>query len=124
MERLTDKELVKKLQENYYGDHDKTDEAYLRLAELEDKIESGEMLESPCKVGDTVYRRHSSCYSEWTVTKINLYLSANSIDYCLCVTDKEGLCGDDFFAKDDEGYEWFLTKPQAEQYFKEHKNEN
>ena len=39
--RLTNKELVKKLKEHYYGDHDKTDEAYLRLAELEDKIESG-----------------------------------------------------------------------------------
>lgn len=85
-----------------------------RLAELEDKIENGKNIELPCKVGDTVYRRHSSCYSEWTATKINLYLSANSIDYCLCVTDKEGLCGDDFFAKDDEGYEWLLTKPQAE----------
>lgn len=28
---------------------------YDRLAELEDKIESGKMIELPCKVGDTVY---------------------------------------------------------------------
>ena len=29
--------------------------ALVRLAELEDKIESGYLLESPCMVGDTVY---------------------------------------------------------------------
>ena len=29
--------------------------ALVRLAELEDKIESGYLLESPCKVGDTIY---------------------------------------------------------------------
>ncbi|MGN0789056.1 MAG: hypothetical protein ACI4MY_03895 [Christensenellales bacterium] len=30
-------------------------EVYNRLAELEDKIENGTLLELPCKVGDTVY---------------------------------------------------------------------
>lgn len=30
-------------------------EAIERLAELEDKIESGEILHTPCKVGDTIY---------------------------------------------------------------------
>ncbi len=29
---------------------------YNRLAELEDKIEDGTLIELPCKVGDTVYR--------------------------------------------------------------------
>ena len=35
---------------------------YRRLAELEDKIESGKMLEFPCKVGDTVWAIGYSTY--------------------------------------------------------------
>lgn len=31
-------------------------QAYERLAELEDKLESGLLLDLPCKVGDTLYR--------------------------------------------------------------------
>ena len=30
-------------------------EAYWKLAELEDKIEQGTLIELPCKVGDTIY---------------------------------------------------------------------
>lgn len=33
-----------------------TKEALNRLAELEDKLENGKLVELPCKVGDTVYR--------------------------------------------------------------------
>lgn len=44
-ERLSDKEFVKKLQKHYYGDHDKRDIIYLRLAELEDMIEQGKLVE-------------------------------------------------------------------------------
>lgn len=43
MERLTDKELVQKLKDGYYGDLDKWQEAYIHLAELEDKLESREL---------------------------------------------------------------------------------
>ena len=32
-----------------------------RLAELEDKIDSGLLVEQPCKVGDTVYRVYGKC---------------------------------------------------------------
>ena len=38
-----------------------------RLAELEDKIESGYLLESPCKVGDTVYVLRFGEGSQWRV---------------------------------------------------------
>lgn len=36
-------------------------EAIDRLAELEDKIENGTLIELPCKVGDTVYRVYEEC---------------------------------------------------------------
>lgn len=37
------------------GNYDRFVETYNRLAELEDKIENGTLVELPCKVGDTVY---------------------------------------------------------------------
>ena len=64
--------------------------ALVRLAELEDKIESGYLLESPCKVGDTVYgvfKYHKPPFiQETTIEKIvitekgfKLRLSRNSV---------------------------------------------
>ena len=41
--------------------------ALVRLAELEDKIESGYLLELPCKVGDTVYVLRFGEGSQWRV---------------------------------------------------------
>ncbi len=63
MERLTPKdwkEQYKPYHENggYFHEefmNSQTDDMILRLAELEDKLESGELVELPCKVGDTVY---------------------------------------------------------------------
>ena len=37
------------------GECERNFNALVRLAELEDKIENGQLLELPCKVGDTVY---------------------------------------------------------------------
>lgn len=37
------------------GNYDRFLEIYNRLAELEDKIENGTLVELPCKVGDTIY---------------------------------------------------------------------
>lgn len=88
-----------------------------RLAELEDKIESGKMLELPCKVGDKVYRWLGHSYDEWTVTRINLYITANGVDYTLCVSSER--CGGEYFDKEDEEIEWFLTLTQAEARLKE-----
>ena len=36
-------------------------EAIDRLAELEDKIEHGTLIELPCKVGDTAYKVYGKC---------------------------------------------------------------
>lgn len=52
--RLTDKVLVAKLKDHYYGDWSRADEVYIRLAELEDKIENGTFFDF--KVGDKVYK--------------------------------------------------------------------
>ncbi len=47
-----------------------------RLAELEDKLESGELLELPCKVGDTVYVVYKDEweYSIYVATAIGFYI--------------------------------------------------
>lgn len=58
-ERLTEKDRYWKDEELWTVAQEPTveeiDEIYNRLAELEDKIESGTLIELPCKVGDTVY---------------------------------------------------------------------
>lgn len=51
------------------------DEIYERLAELEDKIEQGTMIELPCEVGDKVYYTSPEYYNsllvEYKVTEIS-----------------------------------------------------
>ena len=44
-----------------------------RLAELEDKIEAGTLVELPCKVGDTVYVVYSVEIVEWEVVSIQIF---------------------------------------------------
>lgn len=43
------------------GECERSFNALVRLAELEDKIENGMLIELPCKVGDTVYRVYEEC---------------------------------------------------------------
>lgn len=50
--RLTDSKTAKAMKEN----GNTTNPYYIYLAELEDKIEAGKLVELPCKVGDTVYQ--------------------------------------------------------------------
>ena len=82
-----------------------------RLAELEDKIENGTLIELPCKVGDTVYEanyKNSKVYCH-TVYKIELR-------ECLIVywIDGKGSKDYGYFGKDT-----FLTKAEAEAKLKE-----
>lgn len=44
-----------------------------RLAELEDKIESGRLVELPCKVGDTIYYVEYFCNYKGCSTDIQTY---------------------------------------------------
>ena len=69
---------------------DRIEKCIERLSELEDKIESGKLVELPCKVGDTVYevfKYHKPPFiQETTIEKIvitekgfKLRLSRNSV---------------------------------------------
>ena len=46
------------------------DEIYERLAELEDKIKQGTLIELPCKVGDTIYLISEK---RWSIKKKKTY---------------------------------------------------
>ena len=98
-----------------------------RLAELEDKIENGTLIELPCKVGDTVwYVSHIriekdkviNILEEWDVEKIDIY-----DNFIICRLTHKGT--DDYnTARNDEfGKRWFLTKAEAEKKLAELKGE-
>ena len=52
--RLTEKDGVTRVMSQWAGTSNEL-KIYRRLAELEDKIMNGTLVETPCKVGDTVY---------------------------------------------------------------------
>lgn len=57
-ERLTDSEtaiMLKNTEGLSWDEDDIEAQRYIRLAELEDKIENGTLVELPCKIGDKVY---------------------------------------------------------------------
>lgn len=62
-----------------------------RLAELEDKIENGTLVELPCKVGDTVYKICPKCNDKHNGSCENCAWRG-CISYCGC--DVFGLWGD------------------------------
>ena len=103
-----------------------------KLADLENKIENGTLIELPCKVGDTIYMPWeydgASAVAELTVN--DMFLDIN-IDSSSIQTDLES---DDakymrkysygLFKFEDIGEKIFLTKAEAEQRLKELKDEN
>lgn len=84
-------------------------EAVDRLAELEDKIEKGTIIELPCKVGDTVYQfdNGGEVYELMilgiTIYKNKLYYETIGIDF-----DNTAI-----------GHSIFLTREEAEKRLKE-----
>ena len=78
-----------------------------RLAELEDKIEQGTLIELPCKVGDMFYGIETNTIFKYMVLAIKLARN-NEIHLCT-VYDIEFVLGKDAF----------LTKAEAEQRLKE-----
>ena len=78
-ERLTEKGWKGWYDEELYTsacepDDSEIHEIYGRLAELEDKIEQGAMIELPCKVGDKVYTNiiGVGLQNEFTVSRVDL----------------------------------------------------
>lgn len=94
-------------------------EMYDRLAELEDKIEDGRLVELPCKVGDKLYLVYSPFgdIDEWEITDIqignvNLFrLGIKGTDAYAAVLFKE------------LGEYAFITKAEAEARLKELRGE-
>ena len=97
-----------------------------RLAELEDKIENGTLIELPCKVGDAVYwvweeytnGKQKLSIEEWKVNRIQI----NENDWSVRGVDKPLKNGDiPFFWCHSSrfGVWWFLTREEAEKKLKE-----
>ena len=84
-----------------------------RLAELEDKIEKGKLIELPCKVGDTVY----------ILEKAALRAHWDEHRYIVDEWDKLAVYEKEFnlvlFAVSKVGKDYFLTREEAEKRLKE-----
>lgn len=97
---------------------EKHTKAYDRLAELEDKIEQGTLIELPCKVGDTVYEVFKDYrppfIKETTIEKI--VITAKGL--------RLRLARNSFYetAISSLGKTVFLTREEAEQKLKELQN--
>ena len=107
VELLADKELTKK--------------ALNRLADLEDKIENGTLIELPCNVGDTVYHISGKNINEEVVAKVDYDIHNGEIDlynstiYTNDIYDKE----DNFYRLGKFGKSVFLTREEAEKRLEE-----
>ncbi len=85
-----------------------------RLAELEDKIEQGKMLELPCKVGDRIWIIQGNNIFGRKVRKIELYHT-----FVIQTCDKTGWKELESFYEQEFNTTWFLTKAEAEAKLKE-----
>ncbi len=95
------------------------------LAELEDKIENGTLIELPCKVGDKIYHLSSKTICEEVVKQIKYVIYNGEIDLL-----NSHIMTDDIYSKDYNFYRLsklgksvFLTKAEAEAKLKELKGE-
>lgn len=93
---------------------DELDEALFRLAELEDKIEAGTLVELPCKVGDEVYiiaKRGLDIYDVEKIIVADIWYSETDNRLYPITADECPLS------------EIFLTKAEAEAKLKELRGE-
>lgn len=119
-ERLTDKQhRYKKCVDCKYrncqycdDDIEYAKEAHNRLAELEDKIEQGMLIELPCKVGDTFWYLSVAGYiEEDKIANFSLYGEFFTGERVVTKLYKNYL-----------GRTWFLTREGAEKRLKELQN--
>ena len=97
-----------------------------RLAELEDKIEQGKLIELPCKVGDTIYIPWDwdgcSGVSFHEIVKIAIYpeniLIVFEVDTDIAAL-KYGYYSDGVINISSLGRRFFLTREEAEKRLKE-----
>lgn len=98
-QRITNRDTAKSMRDN----GNTSNPFYIRLAELEDKIENGTLVELPCKVGAKIYIVGES-------------------DFCI---PKYQMWEDEFCLEDVErfGDTVFLTKAEAEKRLEELRGE-
>ena len=90
------------------------DEAFNRLAELEDKIEAGTLVKLPCKVGDIVYYIWlNESVSSSTIEVIKIRENTITFDTASGIT----------YLLEHLGQTVFLTKEEAEAKLKEVRGE-
>ena len=97
-----------------------------KFVEWENAEEQGKLLKLPCAVGDTVYRVHKGTKlspdrtyecrvvgvkQEYNTFSVKLYANINEETYSIWI--------DDWFDRCQIGYEFFLTREEAESALKE-----
>lgn len=98
-----------------------------RLAELEDKIENGTLVEFPCKVGDTVWYAKYYTFND-NQTPITILESWEVFgflmweDYTTFKVTHKGTMDYRAFGIEEIGDCWFLTKAKADAKLKELKD--
>ena len=85
--------------------------ALIRLAELEDKIENGTLIELPCKVGDNVYQTDGVRIYQGEIYEITLRKGLPIFAADIVCFDERAI-----------GESTFLTKAEAEAKLAELKN--
>ena len=89
------------------------------LAELEDKIENGTLIELPCKVGDRI----------WAILGNNIFgrkvksIVIRGDGYTIKTSNTNGWKDLEPYYNTEFGVIWFLTKAEAEQRLKELQND-
>lgn len=89
-----------------------------RLAELEDKIENGTLIELPCKVGDTVYSNERITFEAVIVKVITTHQSMIlPVSYTVFATAKDGY--GIYLSSENFNKDWFLTREEEEKRLEE-----
>lgn len=93
------------VKETSFNDNKSIFNAIERLAELEDKIEQGTLIELPCKVGDTMYQVFHPTQVEpfpFEVEKIRVIIQADGIKvYVEEINGKGGTVGSMAFPREE-----------------------
>lgn len=79
--RLTEKNSLGKVIVKF-GDNNDIFDVYNRLAELEDKLESGQAVELQCKVGDAIYQTDTNGTKIYCSTIQRIIIDNQHIIYC------------------------------------------
>ena len=112
--RLTEKDGATRVMSQWAGTSNEL-KIYRRLAELEDKIMDGTLIELPCKVGDRI----------WAILGNNIFgrkvksIVIHGDGYTIKTSNTNGWKDLEPYYNAEFGVIWFLTKAEAETKLKE-----